>query len=439
MRSFSGISASRRRYDRGVTCPSACAWVIAVFVLLPASQSSARAQSAPGHAHDPHDHAAAGREWSVMVDGSLVATFNRQGGLRGETDLTSQNWLMAMGHRRLGRGTLTVSGMASLEPLTVGASGYSHIFQTGEAYEGLAVTDRQHPHDLFSRLSVGWQVAAGGTRLSLVAAPVGEAALGPVAFMHRASAAENPVAPLSHHTLDSTHIAHSVALARIDRGRVSLEGSMFRGREPDEHRFDLELGAPDSWSARVWFRPAAGWTMQASHGFLNEPEQLEAGDHRRTNASVSWLSTRGASYSAATVAVGRVNLPYSRVYGLLVEGTHHVRGTSIYTRIERQDVESEVLLFPRSVHAPHPGELIETVRAFTWGAVRNVARIDAWSVGLGGDVTAYRSPRLLAVTHGARPVSFHLFLRVSKADPAGRMFEQTLGGSMSGASGTPGH
>ncbi len=116
---------------------------------------------------------------------------------------------------------------------------------------------------------------------------------------------------------------------------------------------------------------------------------------------------------------------------MLIEGTHQFMGTSVYGRVERQDVESEVLLFNRSVHVPHPGELIETVKAFTWGAVRNVAKLDAWSLGLGGDMTAYRSPRLLAITHGRRPISFHLFLRLSRADPDQRMLEQTLGSGMS--------
>lgn len=399
----------------------------AAGILLTAGGVPARAQT--DHTHPPaaHEHATTRRGWSVMVDGSLFATFNDQGGPRGETDLTSQNWLMTMAHRRAGRGILTVSGMVSLEPLTVGGSGYSHIFQTGEAYRGLAVTDRQHPHDLLGRLSVGWRVPLGGTQLSLVAAPAGEAALGPVAFMHRASAAENPTAPLSHHTLDSTHIAHSVALARVDRGRVSLEGSVFRGREPDEHRYGLELGAPDSWSARAWIRPAAGWAAQVSHGVLREPEELEPGDQRRTNASVSWYRPRPRAFSAVTVAVGRVKRTYIDTYGLLIEATHQFDGTSIYGRVERQDVESEVLLFNRSVHVPHPGELVETVKAFTWGAVRNIATLDDWSVGLGGDMTAYRSPRLLAVTHGRRPVSFHAFLRVSRAATAQRMLEQTGG------------
>jgi len=363
-----------------------------------------------------------------MADAAAFATYNRQGGLRGDTDVGSQNWVMGMAHRRAGAGTLTLTGMMSLEPITVGGRGYAEIFQTGEAYQGLAVTDRQHPHDLFGRLSAGWRVPIGRTALSLVAAPVGEAALGPVAFMHRASAADNPAAPLSHHVFDSTHIAHAVLLARVDRGPVSVEASAFRGREPDEHRFDLDLGAPDSWSARLWIRPAEGFTLQLSHGRLNEPEQLEPGDQQRTSASASWTRRNDRGFLAVTAAVGRVRRTFTRSHSLLIEGTRQVNGSSLFARIERHEVESEVLLFPQSVHVPHPGEVIEPLGAYTGGAVRRLSDLGAWTLGVGGDVTLYRVPRLLAITHGRHPASVHLFLRLSRREPSRRMLDQTMAG-----------
>ena len=67
----------------------------------------------------------------------------------------------------------------------------------------------------------------------------------------------------------------------IDLGILSMEGSAFHGREPDEHHYDLEFGSLDSWSTRVWLRPTPGWLIQASYGYLEEPEELEPGDQRR--------------------------------------------------------------------------------------------------------------------------------------------------------------
>lgn len=74
--------------------------------------------------------------------------------------------------------------------------------------------------------------------VTLGGAPVGEPALGPVAFMHRRSAAENPTAPLGHHTFDSTHIAMGVLTAALDSGPWMVETSVFHGREPDENLVD---------------------------------------------------------------------------------------------------------------------------------------------------------------------------------------------------------
>ena len=381
--------------------------------------------------------------WTTSVDGQAFITFNRQGGPRGNTELRSQNWLMGMATRPLGAGTLTLSGMVTAEPLTVGLAGYSEIGQVGEAYHGLQVTDHQHPHDLLMQVAAAWRVPiADRTAVTLAAGPVGEAALGPVAFMHRASSAENPTAPLSHHIFDSTHMATGVVLGRVDRGPVSVEGSIFRGREPDEDRYDVDLGALDSWSARVWLRPSAAWTIQASHGFLHEPEQLEPGNQRRTNASVSWFRARESNYSALTAAVGWTERRFSTVHALLVEGTHHAGATSIYGRFEHVTVETEILLFPGIVHRPHPAELVDPVDAFTAGTVLDIARVKALSLGLGGDVTFYHLPPLLQITHEAHPVSFHVFLRIARASLTDRMWNTTMAGhgaAHAAMPGMPGH
>jgi hypothetical protein len=327
----------------------------------------------------------------------------------------------------------TISVMATAEPLTVGLAGYSEILQEGEAYHGRQITDHQHPHDLLMQLAGAWRLPiTDKTAFTVVAGPVGEAALGPVAYMHRASSAENPTAPLSHHIFDSTHIADGVVLGRVDHGPISVEGSIFRGREPDEDRYDVDFGALDSWSARVWLRPTAAWTIQASYGFLHEPELLEPGDQRRTNASASWFRTNGSDYSAVTAAVGWNDRQFSTVHSVLVEGTHHFGGTSLYGRFEDTTVETEILLFPELVHRPHPGELVDPVRGFTAGAVRDVASLRGLSLGLGGDATFYQLPPLLQITHEPHPVSFHLFLRIARATPAARMWNTTMAGHGAG-------
>jgi len=367
-------------------------------------------------------------QWQYNLDGAFYGIFNRQSGPRGDIQMRSQNWLMAMGSRPLGSGTLTVSGMLTAEPLTAEGIGYSEIFQEGEAYHGLQITDHQHPHNLFMQLAAAWRLPLGRrVQVTIAGGPVGEPTLGPVAFMHRASAAEDPIAPLAHHIFDSTHVANGVVLARVDRGLVSVEGSVFRGREPDEHRYDIETGALDSWAMRVWLRPSAAWTIQASHGYLHQPEQLEPGDQRRTNASASWYRQSGSDYTAFTVAAGQNRRQYSVVGSILAEGTHHFKRTSLYGRFENTSVETEILLFPEIVHRPHPGELVDTIRAATAGIVRDIGRFRELAVGVGADATVYGVPPVLDLIYGAHPLSCHVFLRVGLANPANRMWNATMG------------
>jgi hypothetical protein len=323
--------------------------------------------------------------------------------------------------------------MVSAEPATAANPGYSEIFQVGEAYQGLQITDHQHPHDLLMQLSAAWRVPVGHKwGFTLAGGPRGEAALGPVAFMHRPSSSENPTAPLSHHMFDSTHISTGVLLAGVDRGPFALEGSWFRGREPDENRYDLELGALDSWSTRLWYRPAPRWTMQASYGFLHEPEELEPGDQKRINASVSWLRQSPSGFTAVTAAVGRNERPFSTLHALLFELTHQAGRTFVYGRFEDLTVETEILLFPQIVHRPHPGELVDPVGMLTAGAVRDVADIRGFKIGVGGDVAFSRVPDILQFTHGEHPTSFHLFVRVRPPARGGRMWNMTMGEPMSG-------
>jgi hypothetical protein len=141
-----------------------------------------------------------------------------------------------------------------------------------------------------------------------------------------------------------------------------------------------------------------------------------------------WFREREANYSALTTAVGWTNRQFSTVHAVLVEGTHHVGATSIYGRFENVKVETEILLFPGIVHRPHPAELVDPINAFTAGTIRDIARVKALSLGLGGDVTFYRLPPLLQVTHEPHPVSFHVFLRIARASLTDRMWNATMAG-----------
>jgi hypothetical protein len=413
--------------------PRAAALVAASLVLFP---SLALGQSPSPDA--PHQHGAmsmASSSWHVMQDGVAFLTFNRQGGSRGGEELASQNWWMGMAEHPFAKGRLVFNLMLSLEPWTTGRDGYREIFQAGEALDNVAVIDRQHPHDFLMQAAVVWRrPLARGYTLTLAGAPVGEPALGPVAFMHRASAIDNAAAPLAHHTLDSTHISMGVATASIERGPWQVESSLFHGREPDDDRWDImDPGALDSWSVRGWYRPTSSWTFQVSHGFLNEPETLETGDIRRTTASAGWNRPRASGSDAMTVAYGRNNNEGADFSAILAESTHTFGRNTVYSRFEAVQVETDLLRFGvhaflggKKAHVPDDSGRVDVVRALTLGAARTIAKWSDWDVAAGADLTAYGVPPVLKPTHGNAPVSFHIFLRVRPPTPMGRMTDVTM-------------
>jgi hypothetical protein len=388
-----------------------------------------QSQAAPQQEQAPPDHSHMNMNtgWQIMHDAIVFAEFNHQGGPRGGNELVVPNWWMGMASRGTAHGQLTFTGMLSLDPATVGKDGYREIFQAGEALDGRPLIDRQHPHDLFMQLAAVWRLPLNtSTGLTLAGAPAGEPALGPVAFMHRASAADNPTAPLGHHTFDSTHIAYGVITAAVDRGPWVVEGSIFNGREPDDNRWDLEFRRLDSYSGRAWYRPNPEWEFQVSMGHLNSPEPLEPGNITRSTASASWMHNNGMDFNAVTVGYGRNDTEHGARAAVFVEGSARVGFNGLYGRFEALQVETALLQTGLVPEGP-AANVQDPVFAVTLGGVRDVLKIGGLDGGLGADVTFHTPAEALQPAYGGHPVSFHLFFRLRPtAGAMGRMWNMRM-------------
>lgn len=261
-------------------------------------------------------HRSTGR-WSLMFHGNAFLQYIGEGSDRGEQQLGSVNWFMGMARRSLGAGNLSLRTMLSLEPLTVGKCGYPDLLATGEFCNGRPLHDRQHPHDMFMEVAARYQRPVGRSlAIELYGGPAGEPALGPVAYPHRVSALWTPLAPISHHWQDATHIAYGVLTGGIYGRLWKLEGSAFNGREPDDGRFDFDLGALDSYSGRLWFLPTERLALQLSTGYLKEAERLREGgrsDVHRSTASLTYQRPLTSSGSWASTLVWGQN----RAHGLV--------------------------------------------------------------------------------------------------------------------------
>jgi len=227
--------------------------------------------------------------WNLMLMGTAFIVDTQQGGPRGGDKLYSPNAFMLSAEHRVGNGSLMFQSMWSLEAATVTNRSYPELFQTGETAYGRSLVDAQHPHNFFMALGVQYARPLGeNTMLQFYYAPVGDPALGPVAFPHRASAAELPQATLSHHWQDSTHIVDNVATVAIKHTWFRLEASGFYDSEPGENRWIIELGPMNSYSGRLSLLPSKNWMFQVSAGRLTHPERQSPGDVVRTTASLHY-------------------------------------------------------------------------------------------------------------------------------------------------------
>jgi hypothetical protein len=378
---------------------------------------------------DPVDHdgqhanqtvTSPGPAWTWTTDGTVFFGYNYQ--QRHFADFSaweSQNWFMLDGQRRLGPGRLAVTGMVSLEPLTIQAGGSPQLFQTGESYLAEApggalrtpLVNDQHPHDLVMAAGATYRVERSRAAYFVGADLVGSPALGPTPFMHRDSARDNPQVPLTHHYLDSTHVTPGVLRAGLDIGWWTVEASAFRGEEPDEHRLDIDQPRLNSWSARVGWRRGP-WQAQISGGHLHEPEWFEPYDVTRLTASIGFDGAVGATALAATLAWGenRQAVVVNGVSdGFLLEwDLRATSATSLYGRAEVTEKELFGLgLHPKGFAHPH---VYSHVDALTLGLVRDLVTARSGRIGVGADLTMYHmSPDLLEFYAGSH--SYHVFLR----------------------------
>lgn len=349
--------------------------------------------------------------WSWMAHARAHGVYTDQGGPRGDDDLYATNMAMAAARRPAGAGTFGVRAMLSLEPLTVGDEGYPLLLQTGETADGeTPLIDRQHPHDLFMELAASYSRPLGPDgSVFLYAGLPGEPALGPPAYPHRFSAFESPEAPLAHHWLDSTHITFGVVTAGWVRGPLKLEASAFRGREPDEERWDVESPRLDSWSARVSFNPTPRWSFQVSHGELEAPEQLEPEvDVGRTTASAIRHGRWSSGEWQATLAWGRnADDPGEALDAFLLEATARVHDRhTLFGRLERVE-NDELLADDEHGHGP-----VFTVGEVSAGYLIDLVRTDGWRTGVGALGRVSLVPDDLEAVYDGDPFSWGVFVRV---------------------------
>ena len=256
--------------------------------------------------------------------------------------------------------------------------------------------DGQHPHNFVMGLGVNYARPVGSTIVHLYYAPVGDPALGPVAFPHRASAFELPQAPLGHHWQDSTHIATNVITGALKYRKFRFEASGFprhrTGGEPLDHQLgrgqfvlrpllcdahpqlDVSRSRPGGWSIRSASTPAMSPASRrppitrAADG----PSSFVWGRNRDTN---SWLAETLLPVSRRNILTGRFEVS-----------------------------DKDELL---------PGHDVFRIAAYTAGYTRDLVP----QLGIGFNVTGYAIPSELKPVYGDHPAGLNVFLHFRTALP----------------------
>lgn len=343
--------------------------------------------------------------YRTMQMGMISGVYTDSGGSRGERQFFTPSQYMFMAQRDTGGGTLGLRGMLSLDPLLIGKKGYPDLFQTGETYLGQPLKDRQHPHDLIMELAATYsKKLAGNTRGFLYLAPAGEPPIGPAAFPHRPSAWDNPMAPITHHWLDGSHITYGVATAGLTFGdKWKLEGSIFTGREPDENRYDLDTMRFDSFAGRLTYNPSKNWSFQTSYASLRHPEALEPGSQHRFTLSAQYnRAFANGDNLALMLAYGQNVKPTGSPDAWILEGAY-TRGRTIWFGRYENVAKDELVDVPAGIYRIHK---------FTLGGTYNFQQNKKVEQGIGSSVDFYAYPSALKPFYGKSPVSFNVFYRL---------------------------
>ncbi|HET9101398.1 MAG TPA: hypothetical protein VFN62_13470 [Acidobacteriaceae bacterium] len=355
--------------------------------------------------------------WMLMFHANVFITDEQQSSPRGGDKFFSTNWFMPMAERSLGPGQLTVRAMFSLEPATITDRRYPLLFQQGETAFGVPIADGQHPHDFFMELAALYDLhLSKQALLSFYFAPMGDPALGPTAYPHRASALENPVGALGHHQEDSTHISDDVATVGVTYKVARIEASGFHGREPDEFRWNIDQGSIDSWSTRLTVQPGQNWSAQYSYGRLTSPEQLFPDESQaRTTASVMYNRPFKTGNLAGTVVWGRTrSIPDNgKENSYLLEATlQFLRRNYVWTRMENAGRSNELLIGENPLPPGFTESPLTHVQAYTFGYDRDFQLLPHLASAIGSQFTVYGVGAPLRPIYGSDPAGVNIFVRL---------------------------
>jgi hypothetical protein len=196
---------------------------------------------------------------------------------------------------------------------------------------------------------------------------------------------------------------------------VKLEGSIFTGREPDEHRYDFDKAKFDSYSVRLSYNPSKEWALQVSDGWIHSPEEAEPQQNvnRFTASAIHTKMLGHNSYVATTLVYGQNHYSDNKRTqpSVLLENTFQLNKTAIYGRYEFVQKDAHEL----DLEDQFPLDPNLNINALTLGVNRILSTFKSTNVTAGVQATLNLSPSALKPLYGSAPVGFEVYLRITPA------------------------
>jgi hypothetical protein len=365
----------------------------------------------------------AGAHTAVSGQFNIFGVFDVAQGPRGVDQFAAPNMFMLdVGRAITTRQFLDLNLMGTSELWTYPQRGYPQLLQIGEERsDGQPYFDAQHPHTSpIMGLTLSDTVSLESSKtLKLFFGPRGESTDGPIAFMHRDSARDDPDAPLGHHVgQDVGHISSTVLGGQLNLGQVIVEVSAFNGTEPNPTVVDLPLGSLNSEALRVTYLWTLADRVMASIANVKQTDPQYPGTTSATRLSASLYDQALLAEVGSldhTLVVGSITRhpTDSPLTSFLDEAVLQRGASDLWWRIEVLQRLASELEIPTS---PLPATSIEVkhwVSALTLGYTHWSLRYRKLQVGVGSSLTMDVVPSDWARIYGSRtPLTLRFIVQV---------------------------
>ena len=332
------------------------------------------------------------------------AVYSTTSGPRGRSRVTGPGVWMLMYNKALSsRNTLRVNVMGTAEQLTVGQKGTPQLFQT-------EYIDNMHPHDYLMAVEIRDAIKLGSDvkqELTFLFAPRGAAAIGPVPFMHRASAEGNPDAPLGHGLQDGFHDVSTVLGIAYRNSGTTVEATGFSG---SAITWPLPLHQVDSYGVRLIQKIDDHVLIGASYANVLSPD--DAGGAQQEKFITGWLATSHVIHEAtlkSSFVWGHLRAGRdASLNSFLAEAVYPLHSDKIYGRAEiLQITPGQLDLVPSD---GSPGR--RWVQALTIGYERTLTEKGPFSLFAGGSFTKDFAPMGFRPDYGSGARGAKLYFRI---------------------------